>query len=178
MPLEHWRLGLPAGLLLVASLLPGEAMELNRQAVAEGQLWRLWTGQFCHWSMLHLAGNLAAVAAICVIAGRPIRSWLAALPVMAPLLSLLLLITAPALEHYRGLSGLIAVLVVGAAVEGRHVGRLLAAAYVAKLGFDAFTGSQSALLPEGIAVAWPAHLGGLLLGLATAGWLHMRRNTR
>ncbi len=178
MPFEHWRLGLPVGLLVVASLLPGEAMELNHQAVAGGQLWRLWTGQFCHWSLLHLAGNLAAAVAICVIAGRPIRPWLAALPLAAPLLSLFLLAAAPGLERYRGLSGLIAVLVVGTAVEGGLVGRLLAAAYVAKLGFDAFTGSPSALLPEGIAVAWPAHLGGLLLGLTTAGWLHLRRNPR
>lgn len=178
MPAEHWRLGLPAGLLLVASLLPGEAMELNRQAVAEGQFWRLWTGQFCHWSVLHLAGNLAAAVAICVIAGRPIRPWLSVLPVVAPLLSLFLLVAVPGLERYRGLSGLVAMLVVGAAIEGGLVGRILAVAYLAKLGFDAFTGSQSALLPEGIAVAWPAHLGGLLLGLATAGWLHVRRNPR
>lgn len=164
---------------MIASLLPGEAVELNRQAAAEGQLWRLWTGQFCHWSALHLAGNLTAVAAICVIAGRrPIARWLALLPVAAPLLSLFLLAAAPAITHYRGLSGLVALLVVGAAVEGGTVGRWLAAAYLAKLGFDAFTGSTSALLPDGIAVAWPAHLGGLLLGLAIAGWLHLRRNTR
>ena len=178
MPLEHWRLGLPAGLLVIASLLPGEAMELNRQAVAEGQLWRLWTGQFCHWSALHLAGNLAAVAAIGVIAGRPIVRWLALLPLAAPVLSIFLLATAPAITYYRGLSGLVALLVVGAAVEGGTVGRWLAAAYLAKLGFDAFTGSSSALLPDGIAVAWPAHLGGLLLGLAAAGWFKLRKSPR
>lgn len=178
MPADHWRLGLPVGLLVIASLLPGEAMELNRQAVAEGQLWRLWTGQFCHWSALHLAGNLAAVAAICLIAGRPIRPWLAALPLVTPLLSLFLLAAAPELERYRGLSGLVAMLVVGAAVEGGLVGRLLVAAYLVKLGFDAATASPSALLPADIAVAWPAHLGGLLLGLAAAGWFRLRSTPR
>ena len=168
MPAEHWRLGLPAGLLLVASLLPGEAMELNRQAVAEGQLWRLWTGQFCHWSGLHLAGNLAAAAAIGVIAGRPVRRWLAALPLAAPLLSLFLLLAAPGLESYRGLSGLVGVLVAAAVVEGGTPGRLLGLAYLGNLVFDATTGSGSALLPAGIDVTWAAHLGGLLIGAALA----------
>ena len=112
----------------------GRGDGLNRQAVAEGQLWRLWTGQFCHWSVLHLAGNLAAAVAICVIAGRPIRSWFTALPLVAPLLSLFLLVAVPGLERYRGLSGLVAMLVVGAAIEGGLVGRILAVAYLAKLG--------------------------------------------
>lgn len=178
MPADHWRLGLPAGLLLFASLLPSEAMELNRQAVAEGQLWRLWTGQFCHWSALHLVGNLVAVAAIGVIAGRPIMRWLALLPLAAPMLSLFLLAAAPAITPYRGLSGMVALLVVGAAVEGSTVGRWLAATYLAKLGFDAITGSPSALLPDDIAVAWPAHLGGLLLGFAAAGWFKLRKSPR
>lgn len=175
MPTERLNLGLLAGLLLAANLLPGEAMEFNRQAVADGQLWRLWTGQFCHWSLLHLAGNLAAMAAIWVIVGRPLIRWLAVMPIVAPLLSLFLLAFAPALERYRGLSGLVALLVVGAAVEGGFVGRLLAAAYLAKLGFDALTSASSLLLPDGITLAWSAHLGGLLLGLGTAGWLHLRR---
>ena len=39
-------------------------------------------------------------------------------------------------------------------------------------------GSGKSTLLEGIAVAWPAHLGGVLLGLVTAGWLHVRRNPR
>ena len=67
-------------LVAAANLLPGEAVEWRREAIAHFELWRLWTGQFCHWSLPHLAGNLAAVVAIGVIAGRPIRRWLAALP--------------------------------------------------------------------------------------------------
>lgn len=62
-------------LVTAANLLPGEAVEWRREAIAHFELWRLWTGQFCHWSLPHLAGNLAAVVAIGVIAGRPIRRW-------------------------------------------------------------------------------------------------------
>jgi rhomboid family GlyGly-CTERM serine protease len=167
----------PIGLLLVSNLLPASSVEYTRNAIASGQWWRLWTGQFCHWSALHLAGNLAAVAGLALVAGKPIRRWLVLLPVAAPLLSLFLMATTPELEHYRGLSGLVAMLVVGAAVEGGSIGRLLALAWVGKLAFDAFTGTASPLLPEGITTAWQAHLGGLLLGfIAAAGFrLHDSR---
>jgi rhomboid family GlyGly-CTERM serine protease len=157
-----------AGLILVSNLLPGDSVAYDRAALAHGELWRLWTGQFCHWSALHLAGNLAALAGVAIVAGRTIRRWLALLPIAAPLLSAFLFVAAPALERYRGLSGLVALLVVGAAVEGGAVGRLLALAYLGKLAFDAATGSHSVLLPEGIVTAWPAHLGGILLGLLAA----------
>lgn len=168
MSVERALLGLLAMLLVTANLLPGEAIEWRREAIAHGELWRLWTGQLCHWSRPHLAGNLAAAAAIGVIAGRPVRRWLVALPLAAPLLSLFLLLAAPGLESYRGLSGLVGVLVVGAVLEGGTPGRMLGVVYLGKLVFDATTGSGSALLPAGIDVTWAAHLGGLLIGAALA----------
>lgn len=161
-------LAITAGLVLVSNLLPGDGVEYDRAALAHGELWRLWSGQFCHWSALHLVGNLAALTGVAIVAGRTIRRWLALLPIAAPLLSVFLYFAAPSLERYRGLSGLVALLVVGAAIEGGTVGRLLAVAYLGKLAFDATTGSPSALLPEGIVIAWPAHLGGILLGLLAA----------
>lgn len=165
---ERPLLALLAVLVAAANLLPGEAVEWRREAIGHFELWRLWSGQFCHWSLPHLAGNLAAVVAIGVIAGEPVRRWLAALPLAAPLLSLFLLAAAPGLESYRGLSGLAGVLVTGAVLEGGTPGRLLGIAYLGKLVFDASTGGGSALLPAGIAVSWAAHLGGLLIGLALA----------
>lgn len=175
MPVKRMLLATLLVLLAAANLLPGEAVEWNRQAIAEGQWWRLWTGQFCHWSALHLAGNLAAVGAIAMITGRGIQRWLSALPLLAPLLSLFLLAAAPALTHYRGLSGLVGALIVGAALDGGAIGRLLGLAYLAKLGFDAMRGGSSSLLPEGISTTWQAHLGGILLGVATAAALRYRR---
>ena len=156
------------GLLLISNVLPGSLLEYDRSAIARGEWWRLWSGQFCHWSALHLFGNLAALAGVAIIAGQAIRRWLALLPVAAPLLSAFLLIAAPALEHYRGLSGLVALLVIGTAVEGGVIGRGLGLAYLGKLVFDATTANPSALLPEGIVTAWRAPLGGILLGLVAA----------
>lgn len=167
-------------LTATANLLPDESMEWNRQAIGQGQAWRLWTGQFCHWSPLHLVGNLAAVGAIALITGRDIRRWLCTLPVLSPLLSLFLLASAPALAHYRGLSGLVGVLIVGAMVEGGTIGRLLGLGYLAKLGVDALSGNSSPLLPDGITTTWQAHLGGVLLGVLTAAglrWNHRGRRS-
>lgn len=156
------------GLVLVCNVLPVNLVEYDRSAIIQGEWWRLLSGQFCHWSALHLFSNLAALAGVTIIAGRGIRRWLALLPLAAPLLSAFLLIAAPALEHYRGLSGLVALLVVGTAVEGGVIGRVLGLAYLGKLVFDATTANPSALLPEGIVTAWQAHLGGILLGLVAA----------
>jgi rhomboid family GlyGly-CTERM serine protease len=180
MPAERLLLGTLVTLTAAANLLPGDAMEWSRQAIGQGQAWRLWTGQFCHWSTLHLAGNLAAVGAIALITGRGIRRWLCALPVLAPLLSLFLLASAPALTHYRGLSGLVGVLIVGAMLEGGTIGRLLGLGYLAKLGVDALSGNSSPLLPDGITTTWQAHLGGVLLGVITAAglrWNHLGRRS-
>lgn len=180
MPVERVLLGILVMLAAAANLLPDESMEWSRQAIGEGQWWRLWTGQFCHWSPLHLTGNLAAIGAIALITGRGIWRWLCTLPLLAPLLSLFLLASAPALSHYRGLSGLVGVLVVGAMLDGGTIGRLLGLGYLAKLGFDALSGSSSPLLPDGIATTWQAHLGGVLLGVVTAAglrWNHLGRRS-
>ena len=57
------------GLLLISNVLPGSLLEYDRSAIARGEWWRLWSGQFCHWSALHLFGNLAALAGVAIIAG-------------------------------------------------------------------------------------------------------------
>ena len=178
MPAERLLLALLVSLFALANLMPGESMQFDRAAITGGEIWRLWTGQLCHWSNLHLIGNLAAVAALMVIAGKPLRRWLALLPLAAPLLSLVLLSLLPELQTYRGMSGLVAVLVVGVAIDGGMIGRIAALAWGAKLAFDAISGTPSPLLPVGIATTWQAHLAGLLLGLAAAaGFLHLDRRT-
>ena len=113
-----------------------------------------------------------------MIAGKPLQRWLALLPLAAPLLSLALLSLLPELQAYRGLSGLVAMLVVGVAMDGGIIGRVTALAWAAKLGFDAYSGTPSPLLPAGIATTWQAHLAGLLLGVAAAaGFLHLDQRT-
>lgn len=172
------RLGLAAllGLLVVSNVLPASSQEWDRAAILDGEIWRLWSGQFCHWSLFHLLGNLAALVALGVLIGPAVRTWLALLPLAAPVLSLGLFAVAQ-LERYRGLSGLVAVLVVAAAVEGGILGRVVALGYGLKLAFDSVTGSHSGLLPSGVATTWQAHVGGLLIGGAIAVVLSLRKKT-
>ena len=51
-----------AAVALAAAALPGslELLELNREAVAGGQIWRLFTGHLVHGSLYHLGLDLAA----------------------------------------------------------------------------------------------------------------------
>ncbi|HNO87031.1 MAG TPA: hypothetical protein PKI69_02075 [Rhodocyclaceae bacterium] len=160
---------------MLVTLLPADAVAWRRDALGDGAWWCLWTGPFSHWSALHLAGNLTAAAALSVLIGPPVWRWIAVLPAVAPLLSLFLIASAPDLQQYRGLSGLLGVLVVGAGVEGGVIGRLVAGLYVVKLAVDAIEGASSPVLPTGVAVVWQAHLGGLLLGLLVAASFHLHR---
>lgn len=167
-----------ASLAILSNLLPSGLMEYDRDAILGGQLWRLWSGQFCHWSSIHLIGNLVAATLIVIIGGRAMGDWLSLVPAVAPLLSMFIWFAAPAIAYYRGMSGLVAFLVTGAAVEGGVAGRLLGVAYVAKLGFDAAVGGGPTLLPDGIAVAWPAHLGGIVIGAGVAAGRRRRTASR
>lgn len=97
---------LPAALV---ALWPGarELLVLDRTALAGGQLWRLWTGHWVHFSGSHLLWNLAVL----VVAGawlervRPGRLWRHGL-FAAPCIGLAVLACEPGLHLYGGLSGL------------------------------------------------------------------------
>ena len=169
MPAETLLLASGAGLLLLATLLPGDLLQLNTGPLALLEPWRLWTSQFCHWSPLHLAANLAALGGLWLVAGRALLPRLALLPLVAPLLSLGLL-GVPGLAHYRGLSGLVAFLVGTLARDARWPVRLLMLGFGLKLGVDALSGTSapSPFLPDTIQTTWQAHLGGLGLGLLAA----------
>lgn len=97
---------LPAALL---ALWPAgaERLLLDRAAMADGQLWRLWTGHWVHFSTSHLAWNLLVL----LVAG----AWLEHLhpgrlarhaAFAAPLIGGTVLALEPGLQAYGGLSGL------------------------------------------------------------------------
>ena len=79
----------------------------DRAAILQGEGWLLWTGHWVHFSFSHLAWNLA------VLLGA--GTWLEHLRpgatrryvfIAAPLISLGLVVGAPAMHTYGGLSGL------------------------------------------------------------------------
>jgi rhomboid family GlyGly-CTERM serine protease len=97
---------LPAVLIAVVPALR-DAFVYRRDALAQGELWRLWTGHWVHFSPSHLAWNLLVVVAVGahlerLRPGLLLRHTL----LVAPLLSLTLLVGEPAMQIYGGLSGL------------------------------------------------------------------------
>jgi rhomboid family GlyGly-CTERM serine protease len=97
---------LPAVMVAWVSSL-GNGLILERTALANGELWRLWSGHWVHFSGSHLLWNLVVLLAAGawlerVRPGRLLRHTLIA----APLISLAILALEPGLQTYGGLSGL------------------------------------------------------------------------
>lgn len=96
----------PAMLVALASASP-DRLVLERDALAAGEAWRLWTGHWVHFSVSHLLWNLIVL----VVAGtwlervRPGGLWRHAL-IATPFISLAILAAEPGLQSYGGLSAL------------------------------------------------------------------------
>lgn len=177
---------LAAGALL-ARPAPPEALDWQ-PALALREPWRAFSAAFVHYSMLHLAANLAGTLLVGVLghaARLPMSSvaaWLAAWP-----LTQFGLLLQPDLLHYGGLSG---VLHAGVAIVGVHLAwrgaggrRAVGLALLAGLAVKVLSETPWAGVlrhPGGwdIAVAPFAHASGALAGLLCAliaGGLSARR---
>jgi rhomboid family GlyGly-CTERM serine protease len=173
---------LAAALALLALLvwpLPRSGLDWQ-PGLAWQEPWRAWSAAAVHLSLQHLLANLAGCAVLAWV------GWRAALPPRAalawllawPLTQLGLLLLAPSLPHYGGLSG---VLHAGAAVLGltltaagrpareRHIGLALLLGLALKLALEQPLGAPLRQV-EGwdIAIAPAAHLSGALAGAICA----------
>jgi rhomboid family GlyGly-CTERM serine protease len=84
----------------------GELLQYDRAAILHGEVWRLITGHFVHWTPAHLAWDLLAFIILGAICLR--RRWLFATVVIATALivSTFLLVMCPEVAMYRGLSSI------------------------------------------------------------------------
>ncbi len=176
--------GLVLGLGLLAlalHALPGAAaaLALDREAVAAGELWRLLSGHWVHWSTQHLLWDVGTFVALGIPCELRSRNRLAACVLGACLaISAVVWWALPGLSVYAGLSGVDCALFACLGAElwrerrgGRAapaVAALLALALVLKVGFEWATGSTLfvAQLGDGIAPVPAAHLAGAGIGLA------------
>jgi rhomboid family GlyGly-CTERM serine protease len=106
---------------VLASSLPGggEVLQYDRARVADGELWRLLTGQMTHWTARMAAVDLAVLLALGVwleMGGRR-RAVALALGIGALLTAAGVELLLPGLGVYRGSSGLASALFVLAALE-------------------------------------------------------------
>jgi rhomboid family GlyGly-CTERM serine protease len=175
---------LAAAALAVAAM-PGLAglLTLDRTAVIDGEIWRLWTGHLVHGSAQHLAWNVVALIGLGLLFERALGrhfTWLVF--VGGALVGVGVLALQPDLETYLGLSGVLnTIWVGGAAIAARGergwMRRVYLAAVVAglaKIVFEAWTGNSIFTDPDALggqpivlAHALGSLAGAAVLGLAT-----------
>lgn len=174
------------GLISVVIALLGEdtisLIQYDRNAIANFQWWRLFSGHFAHLGTSHLLLNLAGLALITALFARTmsLTLWSASFLVSAFFISIGLYLLNPHMIWYVGLSGILhGLFVTGAFVNWRNGLRLegfLLLALAGKLAWEQYAGplpgSEDA---AGGPVAVDAHLYGAVGGLAVAlGWLAIK----
>ena len=157
------------------------ACEYDRQALAAGEAWRLWTAHFVHFSARHAGVDLATLFVLCFAIERRCGSRALAnrLLWMPPLLSLGLYFAVPELAVYRGASGLCVAfgVLLGLALwrESRQL-RLLLILLAVLFAFKSLSEAAGfapdfAGLDGTARVAWQAHWLGALLAVLFDGCL-------
>jgi rhomboid family GlyGly-CTERM serine protease len=185
MPSVALLLALPAVLL---AFVPGlaERCELDRTAVAAGELWRIAACHWTHWSADHLRWDLATflgLAAACELSPACGRRRLLAVVALATFtIPAAFWLAVPEMARYRGLSGidsalfvLLAATLLRANLPGRFgclsaLGGTALLLFLLKAGWETATGG-ALFAAAGTFVPGPlAHLVGGLCGLAVAWW--------
>ena len=181
-----WLLGLLILALVLLSLLGDTGrqwLRYEREAILQGEYWRLLTGHLVHGNWLHLFLNGAGLALIAGLFPEhySVRQWL--------LIALLSLVTIdvgfvfwePQLEWYVGFSGVLhGALAAGAVAWWRHESKRLALAlsviFIGKLLWEQWRGALP--LSGGLAVVVDAHLYGALGGVIAGVLLWLRAHTQ
>jgi rhomboid family GlyGly-CTERM serine protease len=156
-------------------------LAFRRGELADGQVWRLLTGHWTHWSVDHLAWDLLVFA----LAGGLLESrgrgrFLACTAISAFAVGAGVWSFEPAIGEYRGLSGIAAALFTAAAIDALsrspRAGGISAvplaalAGFFAKLVFEVATG-QLLFVDAGAGAFVPlplCHLIGGIAGIAVA----------
>ena len=170
------------GFALAVSVVPGVAdwLQFDRHAIARGELWRLVTSHYVHWSGDHLFWDTLALGILGWLCERDgVRPFLRCVAVSAVLIPLALCFAAPQMATYRGLSGIDSALFALLAVRvGRQslsekdwlklsIAGIISGGFAAKVGFEYVTGAT--LFVDSTAAAMTpvplAHVVGGLVGI-------------
>ena len=151
-----------------------EGFIYSREALGRGELWRLFTGHFVHFTSQHLAANIAGLALLAFLMPA-VRKWdVFWIGLIVPVgLAVILYAIRPELAFYGGLSGWISGLFIFVALQngGSSDGQGAAfragmAIFIGKVAFEAWTGrSLFSGFEGGVVVESAAHVIGAGLGL-------------
>ncbi|MDN4504163.1 rhombosortase [Alteromonadaceae bacterium BrNp21-10] len=190
-PLQRHQLAGPLTILLIALLFflfndhIYSHLVYEREAILQGQWWRLITGHFLHSNFNHLLLNSGGVILLWALHGDDYKtsSYLYLMLIMTLGTGLGLLILSPQMQWYVGLSGALHGLFVWGARQdikhGRRSGWLLMLGVIAKIIYEQAVGASTELAQFIDAnVAIDAHLYGTICGLIwiSTTWLISRRN--
>lgn len=150
----------------------------DRSAILAGEIWRLWTGHWVHFSIQQFFMDVSTLLLVGVLAEREFGARLTALVLWLgmPAISLGLLLLAPDLHEYRGASALAVLLAwfAGSALWFR-LSKLRLGLAVLGLVWTVKTVLEAAgwvsdvvSLPADVRVAWQAHGLGAVIGWACA----------
>ena len=109
--LRRWRLPLVLAALLIVLQVAGwrQPLQYERTAILQGQLWRLLTGNLVHLGWVHLGRDTAGLVLIWALLGHALteRAWLGVLLCSALAVGAGLLLFAPGINWYVGISGVL-----------------------------------------------------------------------
>ncbi|MFT3783506.1 MAG: rhombosortase [Nibricoccus sp.] len=150
----------------------------NRKLIWAGQIWRAVTAHWVHFSNTHLFWNLAIlVPASAWLERRSAATLLRAVLFAVPAISLALLVLAPSLVQYAGISGVASAVLIALAVHGlrtepraRWLWSAVILLFATKVVYEAVSGQPlSHELSEKHVSSVPlAHIVGALVGAIAA----------
>jgi rhomboid family GlyGly-CTERM serine protease len=164
--------------ILIASLLAtqhgqtSDTLIYARQAILDGEWYRLLTFHFVHLSTNHFLINLFTLAALWLLYGRTMRmrEWIGATIGSGFAIGLCLLLFSPEVQWSAGLSGLLYALFACAAIRSAMSGEYLSVAVVVflvgKVVMEQTIGPSAAMEQfVGSSIVVDAHMFGVVAGL-------------
>lgn len=182
-----WLLAAGVAVLCTVLQLAGldQALRFDRDAIRDGSLWLLLTGNFVHLGLSHLAMNLAGLALVVALVWRRFDAayWLLVIVVSSLFVGLGLLWRNPEVSWYVGFSGTLHGLIIAGTLADLRVwpksAALLLLAVIGKLAWEqmggALPGSESM---AGGRVIVDAHFYGAIGGAVIGGLLVLLKKGR
>lgn len=155
-----------------------DRLAFDRFAILNGEWWRLWSSHLVHYSRGHMITDAGTLFFLALVVGRftKVLHLLIAFVVAMPVITALVVLMVPAMEHFRGASAMMMMLWMVVSwyliVESKGfnlqfvLGYTLLAVLIGKIAVEYLGLMPPSLdMPRGYIPPWQAHIFGALVGL-------------